>query len=345
MAKKRKRANGTGSIFKQKGNLRRPYKARITTDYDERGYPVYETLGTFSSYAEALSYLEDYNRRPEQYVRSKLTLRELYGIFEEKRLVKMAVSSRGSITSAFSNCKPLHDVPYGDINNYMIQELIYGKSGQPAAQVKLRNLFNHLNALAFELGMSNDKIRPEFLKTEKTVAKEKTIFTDEEIARVCEFAAGADDIFADAVVFFLYSGMRFSELLELKSADVDLAAGVMRGGLKTQAGRNRLVPLHGRLLPIVEKRLADGGECLFCVNGKPLAEPSLRKGWGTVLAGLGQKHTPHEARHTFISRLHRAGADRVAIDKIVGHKSGHVGEDTYTHLSVEDLKRAVELLA
>jgi integrase len=40
----------------------------------------------------------------------------------------------------------------------------------------------------------------------------------------------------------MYSGWRISELLNLKTADVDLQAGTMKGGTKTKAGKNRVVP-------------------------------------------------------------------------------------------------------
>ena len=59
---------------------------------------------------------------------------------------------------------------------------------------------------------------------------------------------------------------------------------------------------------------------------------------------LEMKHTPHECRHTFRSRLDSIGANKVCIDKIMGHKSEGTGERVYTHKSIEELKKNIELI-
>ena len=42
----------------------------------------------------------------------------------------------------------------------------------------------------------------------------------------------------------IYSGWRPQELATLKTADIDLEANTMKGGMKTDAGKNRVVPIH-----------------------------------------------------------------------------------------------------
>lgn len=59
---------------------------------------------------------------------------------------------------------------------------------------------------------------------------------------------------------------------------------------------------------------------------------------------LGMEHTPHECRHTFRSRLDSAGANKVCIDLMMGHKSKEVGERIYTHKTIQELKEAIELI-
>jgi integrase len=59
---------------------------------------------------------------------------------------------------------------------------------------------------------------------------------------------------------------------------------------------------------------------------------------------LGMVHTPHECRHTFRSRLDSAGANKVCIDMMMGHKSKEVGERVYTHKTLEELRAALELV-
>ena len=55
-------------------------------------------------------------------------------------------------------------------------------------------------------------------------------------------------------------------------------------------------------------------------------------------------HTTHECRHTFRSRLDSLGANKVCIDKIMGHKTNDVGERVYTHKTIQELKKTIELI-
>ena len=52
---------------------------------------------------------------------------------------------------------------------------------------------------------------------------------------------------------------------------------------------------------------------------------------------LEMQHTPHECRHTFRSRLDSAGANKVCIDRIMGHKSKGTGERVYTHKNIDTM--------
>ena len=59
----------------------------------------------------------------------------------------------------------------------------------------------------------------------------------------------------------------------------------------------------------------------------------------------GFNHLTHDCRHTFISKLDTAGANKVAIDRIVGHSSKTIGEKVYTHKTVKDLHEAIQKLS
>ena len=59
----------------------------------------------------------------------------------------------------------------------------------------------------------------------------------------------------DSILFLLYTGLRISEMIDLKTETVDLEAGTITGGTKTAAGKNRLVPIHSKIQSIVQKRM------------------------------------------------------------------------------------------
>ena len=134
------------------------------------------------------------------------------------------------------------------------------------------------------------------------------------------------------------------ELLGLKKADVDLEAGTLKGGIQTAAGKNRIVPIHNRILPFIRKRMAEPGEYLFSFEGRKLSQTKYYDFWDEIMEQTGMRHTPHECRHTLRSRLDSAEANKVCIDLIMGHKSKDVGERVYTHKTIQELKDTIALL-
>ena len=114
------------------------------------------------------------------------------------------------------------------------------------------------------------------------------------------------DPWVDTVLILLYSGWRISEFLNLKPEDIDLKEGTMKGGTKTKAGKNRIVPIHPKIRPLIERRLAEGGPRLISYNGKICNQTQYRIFWADIMKALKLNHTPHECRHTFepLSLIH-----------------------------------------
>ena len=134
-------------------------------------------------------------------------------------------------------------------------------------------------------------------------------------------------------------------MIELKVSTIDFEVGTMQGGTKTAAGKNRLVPIHSKIQSIVQKRVEQSKSgYLFEYNGKKLNQTQYRALWAEIMGKLEMRHTPHECRHTFRSRLDSAGANKVCIDRIMGHKSKGTGERVYTHKNIEELKLNIELI-
>ena len=134
-------------------------------------------------------------------------------------------------------------------------------------------------------------------------------------------------------------------MIELKVSTIDFEVGTMQGGTKTAAGKNRLVPIHSKIQSIVQKRVEQSKSgYLFEYNGKKLNQTQYRALWAEIMGKLEMRHTPHECRRTFRSRLDSAGANKVCIDRIMGHKSKGTGERVYTHKNIEELKLNIELI-
>lgn len=80
------------------------------------------------------------------------------------------------------------------------------------------------------------------------------------------------------------------------------------GGTKAKAGKNRIVPIHPKIRPLVEARLAEGGEKQLYYGGKPVTISKFREIWRETMEQMGMEHVLHECRHTFEGLLDAAGA-------------------------------------
>lgn len=71
------------------------------------------------------------------------------------------------------------------------------------------------------------------------------------------------------ILALIYTGFRPSELLALRTVSYDTTLHTLTGGSKSKAGRERVVPVHIRIQPIVDGWLKTGGDMLLIVNDTP----------------------------------------------------------------------------
>jgi integrase len=332
--------NGYGTVAKLSGTRRNPFVVRKTKGWDERGYPVYETIGYYPTREAGLIVLAQYNNDPWDVDKEKTTFEELYKLWEEKKAPKLGSSNRKSLKAAYGHCKPLYGLKYKSIKAFQMQECVDACGCSYSTQGAIKNLFSHLDRFALEMDLIT-RCYSDLVTAEGIPETSKQPFTHEETSRLWQISG---EPWVDSVLVFLYTGFRIAELLDLRTADVDLGAGTIKGGRKTKAGKNRLVPIHPKIAEFVRRRVLEGGEYLFMLDGKKLIPQRYYVIWGNIMKRIGAEHTPHECRHTLRSRLDSAGANKRCIDLIMGHKSKDVGERVYTHKTIQELKDAIELV-
>lgn len=143
-------------------------------------------------------------------------------------------------------------------------------------------------------------------------------------------------------------------LLWVESVRADLDAirryrpkkGTFKSGLKTAAGKNRIVPIHSKIRGFVEHRLAVNPGALFAIKGNPATTQAYTKLFKSTLRKIAitTYHTPHDCRHTFTSLLDSADVNQVCIDRLIGHASRSITMRTYTHKTIEELRQAIEMI-
>lgn len=330
-----KNPNRYGTITKLSGNRRKPWIVKEGKSGKQK------PIGYTATREEALILLANYNNNPWNIETDKITLQELYDLWIEKRFPKFGFSNQYSLKSAYKYCSYLGNMKYKEIKSYEMQDCIDNCGKSYSTQGAIKNLWGHLDRFAMELDVISKQYS--ILLTSAPIPETtKTIFTDEEVSRLWE---NENLDWVDSVLFFLYTGFRISEMLELKISSINLEVGTMIGGTKTAAGKNRLVPIHSKIQHIVQNRFEQSKNgYLFEYNGKKMNQTQYRILWNNIMNKLQMQHTPHECRHTFRSRLDSAGANKVCIDRIMGHKSKGTGERIYTHKNIEELKLNIELI-
>jgi len=330
--------NGYGSVAKLSGKRRKPFVVRKTVGWTDKGYPIYQIIGYYPTRETGMIALAEYNKSPWDIDAGKITLAELYKKWTEKKLCKMGVSLQGSLKASYKHTKRLWDMKYRDIKSLHMQDTIDQCGRGYSTQGSIKALWIHLDKFALE----NDVITKSYASlttAESAPETSKRPFTDDEVNTLWKHK---DDPWIDSILVFLYSGWRISELLGLKCSDVDIEARIMKGGVKTKSGKNRIVPIHSKVFDMVKRRYDEGHEYLFGHNGKEMSTSQYYIFWYEIMQSHNMNHTPHECRHTFRSRLDSVGANRVAINKLMGHAGADTGERTYTHKTIDELKEAIE---
>ena len=141
-----------------------------------------------------------------------------------------------------------------------------------------------------------------------------------------------------ALILLMYrSGLRISEVLALRPADVDLERHTIRLRA-TKSGHAQTRGLHPSADAALLRWLAirPAGPCLFStLDGGPLAAEYVRIMLRRLAsrAGISKRVAPHQLRHSFAVELEMAGTPVSTITKLMGHKSVATTSQYLLHLT------------
>lgn len=196
----------------------------------------------------------------------------------------------------------------------------------------------------------------------KVPRRDVEVLTDEEIKAMVRLASLRDKLIVELLA---QSGIRASELTDLRVVDlVEKEVALLDGrrekqhGVRILAGkgdRERFVPipsaLFRRLRSYAHSRGKDvSTDRLFISNRRSARgeyEPLSRSGLEQMIRFLGkqalgrERTYPHLFRHSYISKLVRAGIDSTVIRRYVGHSSSQLIDQVYGHLRPEHTAAAV----
>ena len=372
--------NGYGSVTKLSGNRRKPYLARVTLGWitnreTEETAQNRITLGTFKTKKEALRALAEYGANPYDIQGENITLQELYQRWTNAYFPTLeSDSSIRTITSAWRYCHILYGMRVKDLrarhikgvmnDGFIIQNR--GKdAGQkvfasPGTKARIKSMFNLMLDFALEYELVDKNFARTFdlsddiIKEKEENQRNHIPFSEEELQVLWD---NVDTVkFVDWILIQCYMGWRPQEMGKLRLEHINLDELYIVGGMKTDAGKNRMVPIHSRIAKLVRKnydRAVELGSD-FLLN-----DPDSLKGGVNITydkyAGrfvkvmeavhLNQEHRPHDPRNTFVTRMKKAGVDPLVVKRLVGHKINDVTERVYTYRDLDWLREDIEKMS
>jgi len=343
--------NGYGTVYKLAGARRNPWIARVTKGYDinpvtEKARQIYNIIGYYGTRPEALSALAKFNDNPYDLSNNGKTFDEVYKIWSEEYFKTLTSSSSiRTVKAAYSYCEPLKKMAIRDIRVIHLERTIEEADVGNSTKGRMKSLFNLLYRFALRHEIV-DKDYAAICNSVKREPSEKEIvpFTKKEVDILWD---SLDIAFADMILVGIYSGWRPQELAILKTKDINLVENTMLGGMKSDAGKNRYVPIHPLIKPLIEKRYNPDNEYLFndedCAQGvgKQLTYDKYRGRFIKVMNRLKMEHRPHECRHTFITKAKECNVDEYILKLIVGHAISDLTEKVYTHRTMEQLQAEI----
>lgn len=337
-----KRPNGSGSVVKLSGKRRRPYAVKIfdgvVVDEKGIGHLKYKYLDYFEKQKDALQYLEKFNSTPVTLAKPKETTKkhkfsEIYDLYisELKQTKDLSNQSYRSRQAAFRHLKKLHNMVFEQITLDDLEGELKNLSHLSLSSItNIKILLKGMYFTAMRHKYVTEDISSLMIATHSKETKTEHIpFTDEEIDMLW---LHQDQFCCKVFLILIYTGMRINELLNMKTSDVHIEEHYMIGGSKTKSGKNRVIPISSKIVPLLDL----SGDFLIMADNSKVSYLKARKIAEEKLKDIGLHHYFHDTRHTCASLMERAGIDLLHRKLILGHATNDI-TDRYTHIKIETL--------
>lgn len=371
--KKRMRLpNGFGQISEIKDKpLRKPFRAMVTVGKTSTGRPICKILkpeGYFATYNEAYEALLEYNRNPYD-LKPDTTMIQLYEKWSEEYFKTLKnPSSIRSVTSSWAYCSEIYDMRVKDLRARHIKGCMENgttkikgieKHASSGVKARIKSMFNLMLDYAVEYELTDRNYARTFELSSDIITdieesrRGHVPFTDKEMEILWENV----DVkkYVDVILIQCYSGWRPGELGEILLEDVDLNNWTFKGGMKTKAGTDRVVPIHSKIRDLVKKEhdqavlmeskyLINSLDTRTHLGSSKFTYDKYRLRMKNLISelGLNPEHKAHDGRVQFITMAKKYNVDEYAIKYMVGHEISDITEKVYTKRDVDWLKDEIE---
>lgn len=344
--KGRTRPNGSGTAYKRG----RTWTARVVIGWkfsaDGHATPMYKTRGGFTTKRDALACVPELFKAPKQ--EKKLTVQQIYDAWLPTHEGRVGRDTMNCYKAAWKYFAPIRHLSFVDIDLDDLQECVDDCPCGKRTKENMKALAGLLMKYAIPRHQT-DMNYAEFIHTGNDAKGTRPAFSREQIDMIraqIGVTPHAEDVYC-----LIYTGMRPSELFALTKDDYK--DGILYGGIKTEAGKNRAVPVAANIRPIIDERVTNCHRLLFPrENDLPMSAKYFRDNYFyPVLAAAGIQpiptpdrpayYVPYSCRHTFANLLKDVpGSDK---DKasLIGHEDYKTTKKMYQSAELENLKAII----
>lgn len=344
----KRRPNGAGCVYREAGKRKKPWRAV----FYKKNLKI--SVGYFPTQTEALRALAEYSP-PDSVIRPDLTLGDVYKLWSDSKYEALSRSGVDNNKAAWNHLSALSDVPISSLKTHDYQQILDRMKStlSRSSCEKYRSLVSSLCQWAIQNDLLSQNYARYLVLPAQVKSDKREYFTDNEIATLLDHS---DSQTAQIILVMIYTGMRINELFSLPVTAVHLDEKIAEsrtvsyaiGGEKTEAGKNRTIVFHPRILPFIRAWVCTPGR-VFLVEktpGKMMDDGNFRKReYYPFLDSLGiARISPHKARHTFATRGAKAGIPPTVLQAILGHEKYETTADYYTHTDLAQIADGIELL-
>ncbi|MFP4478140.1 MAG: site-specific tyrosine recombinase XerD [Candidatus Izemoplasmatales bacterium] len=189
------------------------------------------------------------------------------------------------------------------------------------------------------------------IRKPKTKKSLPTVLNIQEIDRIIDLTYQSEDALSlrnQALIELAYgSGLRVSELLNLKISDLHLNKGLVN--ILGKGNKERIIPLNENAILALQKYIVEARPLLKAKKADVLfvnkfGNPLSRVGFFKLIkkiaeeAGINKVVSPHTLRHSYATHLLENGADLRTVQELLGHEDILTTEN-YTHVSKKQLAK------
>lgn len=347
--KGRTRPNGAGSAYKRGKSWTAIVTVGWKTTPTGRAQAVRRTKGGFSTKRDALAYCQQLQSAPRE--KPKMTLQQVYDAWLPTHEARVSKSTMDCYRAAFKYFDALKFLPMADIDVDELQDCLDACPRARRTRENMKAVIGLLYKYAIPRHQATMNLA-EYLHTGDNDKSTRPAFTAEQVELIRQQIGLTP--YAEYVYVLIYTGFRPAELFSLTKDNY--RDGILYGGIKTEAGKNRAVPISPKVLPIIQERVTTRHGFLFPRdNGEQMTVAYFRDYcFYPVLAAAGiqpiptQDHpayyTPYSCRHTFANLLKEVQGSDVDKAKLIGHASYDTTKKMYQSAELEAMRRIIEEL-